>query len=259
MLHLRKTLEVTDIKGVENWLLLLVLGIFSILFAFKTCFIYFFAIPLEKVLAFALGFITALYGGLNLKFFSKSIARDIVTGFIIFLLMLISTMAPFWVVSLVFGSKPRFDLGIFLVVIPFMLTVGLGEEVFFRGVLQEIFVKRYGLRKGVFLASFLFFAIWHIAWVVRMNSIFNFIIFVLYAGFLGVLLGLAYAGYKSLLPVIIAHATWDIVMRSLSIPSTKLAPLKYYLIALIISAIIYIFLLKHFIRLVNSLSKTSKF
>ena len=81
------------------------------------------------------------------------------------------------------------------------LLAGLGEELLFRGVLQTYFVGTLGLVWGLLLASTLF-GIMHAATLT----------YALFAGVVGLYLGLFYRWTDNLLGPIICHALYDLAL-----------------------------------------------
>ena len=167
-----------------------------------------------------------LFGGLDIHkygFSLKNKFRNIIAGIIIYFLIFSSTLGPLYIVLIIFGSKIFFNVKIFLVVLPSMLVVGLGEEALFRGLLQRLFIEKIGYRKGFFLSSFVLFVIWHMVWFyMYQRPIIITTIYIILAGLLGILLGLAFEGSDSLLAVIITHGLWDAVMASLYVSNPAL-------------------------------------
>ncbi|MGQ4891032.1 MAG: CPBP family intramembrane glutamic endopeptidase [Candidatus Njordarchaeia archaeon] len=210
---------------------------------FKICYILLFKFPLDKALDYSLAFLVSIYSGLKLRYIKGRVSREIVTGIIIYLMMVVSTIAPIWAVSLLFGSHVEFNFVAAIAVAPFMFTVGLGEETLFRGLLQGLFVEKYGSRIGIFLVSFLLFLIWHVVWINAFKTQFTYVSFLLYSGFLGIILGVAYEKSGSLLAVIIAHGLWDIMISSLKIPIASV-PFRFYLISILVCASIYLLVFK---------------
>ncbi|MBN2589064.1 MAG: CPBP family intramembrane metalloprotease [Sedimentisphaerales bacterium] len=92
-----------------------------------------------------------------------------------------------------------------LVMIGFLIffIIGPCEEFFWRGFIQNRFSKRYGDFEGYLLAAF-FYAIGHI-WS------FNFML-ILTAGICGLFWGYIFNRYKSIWPVVISHAVWDLTI-----------------------------------------------
>ena len=81
--------------------------------------------------------------------------------------------------------------------------IGPAEEIFWRGFVQNKLSSRLGPVKGFLLATFIY-AIIHI-WS------FNFML-IASAGLCGAFWGLLYYRYKSVWPVILSHAIWDVVI-----------------------------------------------
>ncbi len=228
--------------------------IFIIGYLFRIVFIWRFDQPLEKVLIYYLSIITiiAYYKLSSREILFRRILIDLLAGLVILVIMIFSTFGSYYILFYLYGSIILFDWIRFAIILPAMITVGFGEEALFRGLLQNIFRDRFGVRKGVFIASFIFFALWHTAWIFDYGLTINFLYYVLFTGILGVLLGLAYEGSESLLPVIIAHALWDSYQGALFIGNVTFNPIAYF-IAFIISIVIYVLALFYIRRIISSL------
>ncbi len=84
-----------------------------------------------------------------------------------------------------------------------LFIMGPAEEIFWRGYVQQIFINKYGEWKGLIFAT-LIYALVHI-WS------FNFML-VMAALVCGVFWGLMYRYNKNLVPLIISHAVWDVMV-----------------------------------------------
>ncbi len=91
----------------------------------------------------------------------------------------------------------------FLIAFSLLFIVGPAEEIFWRGFAQHRLKEKYGEAKGLIIATAVYTLV-HI-WS------FNFIL-VMAALICGLFWGLMYIRYKSLVPVIISHAVWDIAI-----------------------------------------------
>lgn len=208
---------------------------------------------------FSLVFLVLLFSWADIRRFDFSMKnkfRGLIAGIIAYLLILGSTLGPFYVVLISLGSVIYFDVKIFLVVLPAMLTVGLGEEALFRGLLQRLFIEKLGYRIGIFFSSFVLFALWHIVWLCMYSNVALQIIYITIAGLLGVLIGLAFEGSKNLLPVIIVHGLWDAVMTaiSLSTPISQVS-IAYYALALAVAIATYCLALVYMRKIISFLYK----
>jgi membrane protease YdiL (CAAX protease family) len=101
----------------------------------------------------------------------------------------------------IYTIRGQAPLGIIAVAIFFL--IGPAEEFFWRGFIQHRLGKRYGDTIGLLAAAF-FYAIGHI-WS------FNFML-ILTAGICGLFWGYIFNRYKSLWPVVISHAVWDLTI-----------------------------------------------
>lgn len=94
------------------------------------------------------------------------------------------------------GTNPYFIFAALL------LVIGPGEELFWRGFVQKKLSERYGL-KSIFIAAVLY-AVVH---VVTLN-----LMLIIAALVCGLFWGGLYYREKSLYPVIVSHALWDITV-----------------------------------------------
>ncbi len=104
-------------------------------------------------------------------------------------------------VSDVYGVRlqaPRWMIGFLL-----LLIIGPGEEIFWRGFIQHRLSDKVGPTFGIILASTIY-ALVHL-WS------FN-IMLLLAAGVCGVFWGVMFWRYKSIVPVIISHSLWDVLI-----------------------------------------------
>ncbi len=93
-------------------------------------------------------------------------------------------------------NKLWIALGLFFI-------MGPAEEIFWRGYVQQKFIDKYGEWKGLIFAT-LIYALVHI-WS------FNFML-VMSALVCGVFWGVMYRYNKNLVPLIISHAVWDVMV-----------------------------------------------
>lgn len=81
-----------------------------------------------------------------------------------------------------------------------LLIIGPGEEIYWRGFIQDTLTKKFGENKGYIFATLLYAGVHIIT--------FNFML-VIAALVCGIYWGWIYKKEKSLAPVIISHAIWD--------------------------------------------------
>jgi len=81
-----------------------------------------------------------------------------------------------------------------------LFLIGPGEEIYWRGFIQKVFIQRFGERKGCIIAILLYTSV-HILTG-------NFML-VIAAFVCGTFWGLMYMKEKSLYPILISHALWD--------------------------------------------------
>jgi len=101
----------------------------------------------------------------------------------------------------IYTIRGQAPLGIIAIAIFFL--IGPAEEFFWRGFIQRRLGKKYGDKTGLLLAAF-FYAAGHI-WS------FNFML-ILTAGICGLFWGYIFNRCKSLWPVVISHAAWDLTI-----------------------------------------------
>jgi len=106
------------------------------------------------------------------------------------------------------------------------LAVGYAEEYIFRGVLQPLFLKKYGLRKnGVFtsiLLTSLFFGAFHLLNLTKTEyATAQVLIQVVYAAFIGFFFGVLVLKTNKLIPVAITHALINFFFLLVFLPGLK--------------------------------------
>lgn len=104
-------------------------------------------------------------------------------------------------ISLIYGNKAQGSL--VLIGILLFCIIGPGEEIYWRGFIQKTLEKKFGENKGYILAALLYAFVHIVTW--------NFMI-VLASLVCGLYWGWFYKKEKSLLPVIISHALWDVTI-----------------------------------------------
>ncbi|MHB9056177.1 MAG: CPBP family intramembrane glutamic endopeptidase [Paludibacteraceae bacterium] len=90
-----------------------------------------------------------------------------------------------------------------LVALGLLFIIGPAEEIFWRGFIQNSFIPKFGEWKA-FIFTTLIYALVHV-WS------FNFML-VMAALICGIFWGLMYKYNKNLVPLIISHAVWDVVV-----------------------------------------------
>lgn len=84
-----------------------------------------------------------------------------------------------------------------------LFVMGPAEEIFWRGFVQQNFINRYGEWKGLAIATLLY-ALVHV-WS------FNFML-LMSALVCGIFWGLMYRYNKNLVPLVVSHAVWDVMV-----------------------------------------------
>lgn len=171
-----------------------------------------YGIPLEKTVLFLLAYLMIIVvEGWSPQFFGFTLVnwkRQLLLSFALFCISLFVFGTSLWMGVLFLGWRFHFYPLTFFSSLPFMLTVGLGEEALFRGYMQTK-VKTIGRKKAIFLVSFLLFGLWHVVWHVTPLHLGALIFRVLMTGAIGVMFGIVYDHTESLLGIIIAHGVWD--------------------------------------------------
>jgi hypothetical protein len=87
-----------------------------------------------------------------------------------------------------------------------LFIIGPGEEIYWRGLIQDTLVERLGPLKGVLIASACYALVHVVAW--------NFML-IGAAAVCGLFWGLLYQWRKNIFTVIVSHAVWDVVVMVL--------------------------------------------
>jgi len=93
---------------------------------------------------------------------------------------------------------PSFAIGLLL-----LFVMGPAEEIYWHGFIQRTFSQRYGAVAGVLLTTAIYAAVHVVA--------LNFMLFVA-AAVCGFFWGVLYQREQSLIPVIISHSLWDLII-----------------------------------------------
>lgn len=116
----------------------------------------------------------------------------------------------FWMAAICIGASPMFispmDVPLRDTVIICLATipVGVHEEFFFRGIVQNLFVRRIGVFWGVVLTTTLF-TLWHVG--ATADNGFNYTLIAL----AGLALGIVYLKTGSIALVVTIHALYDVL------------------------------------------------
>ncbi|MGB5356122.1 MAG: CPBP family intramembrane glutamic endopeptidase [Eudoraea sp.] len=134
------------------------------------------------------------------------------------------------------------------------LMVGFAEEYIFRGLLQPLFLRKYGSRKyGVFLSILLasvFFGIFHLLNLAKNDSIWQVLVQVVFAFFIGFFFGVLLLKTNKLIPISITHGLINFFFSLAFLPGIKtlqneaaetvsFAPIILFLPLFIIGLLIY--------------------
>jgi len=96
------------------------------------------------------------------------------------------------------AQLPSFIIGLLL-----LFVMGPAEEIYWHGFVQRTFSRRFGAVAGILLTTTIYAVVHVVA--------FNFMLFVA-AGVCGLFWGLLYQREQSLIPVILSHSLWDLVI-----------------------------------------------
>uniref|UniRef100_UPI004049B045 lysostaphin resistance A-like protein n=1 Tax=Flavobacterium sp. TaxID=239 RepID=UPI004049B045 len=105
------------------------------------------------------------------------------------------------------------------------LMVGFAEEYLFRGLLQSLFLKRYGLRKnGIFMSIFttaVFFGAFHLINLVKNDHVGQVLVQVVFAMFIGFFFGVLVLKTNKLIPIAITHGLINFFFSIAFLPGLK--------------------------------------
>jgi uncharacterized protein len=104
-------------------------------------------------------------------------------------------------ISSIYGNKtqlPPYWIGLLLV-----FVMGPAEEIYWHGFIQRTFIDRFGAMAGVLLTA----AIYAVVHVVALN-----VMLLVAAATCGLFWGLIYQREQSLIPVIVSHSLWDLII-----------------------------------------------
>ena len=105
------------------------------------------------------------------------------------------------------------------------LMVGFAEEYLFRGVLQALFLKKYGLRKnGVFISillTSLLFGFFHLLNLTKGDQVGQVLVQVTFATFIGFFFGVVLLKTNKLIPIAITHGLINFFFSLAVLPGIK--------------------------------------
>jgi membrane protease YdiL (CAAX protease family) len=104
-------------------------------------------------------------------------------------------------ISIIYLNKTQLPLAVIGLLLVFVM--GPAEEIYWHGFIQRSFSHRFGAAAGVLLTT----AVYAVVHVVA----FNFMLFVA-AAICGLFWGVLYQREQSLIPVIISHSLWDLII-----------------------------------------------
>ena len=140
------------------------------------------------------------------RFKTSYITIGIISAFVLYLVFLVGNAAASKLFSFAQSQiSDIYDLRTqsnpLIVGILLLLVIGPGEEIFWRGFIQQKLAHKQGPLKGYLTAALIYAAV-HL-WA------FNFILFIT-ALICGLFWGFIYMRYRSVWPGIISHALWDV-------------------------------------------------
>ena len=105
------------------------------------------------------------------------------------------------------------------------LTVGFAEEYLFRGLLQTLFLKKYGSRKyGIFMSILLtavFFGVFHLISLAKNDNVGQVLVQVVFAMFIGFFFGVLLLKTNKLIPIAITHGLINFFFSLAFLPGLK--------------------------------------
>lgn len=134
------------------------------------------------------------------------------------------------------------------------IMVGFAEEYLFRGALQALFLRKYASRKnGIFLSILLpsvFFGVFHLLNLARNDNVWQVLVQVVFAMFIGFFFGALLLKTNKLIPIAITHGLINFFFSLAFLPALKnlqnettetvsFAPIILFLPLLIIGLLIY--------------------
>ena len=134
------------------------------------------------------------------------------------------------------------------------LMVGFAEEYLFRGLLQPLFLKKFGSRQnGIFLSILLtsvLFGVFHLINLVKNDNVGQVLVQVVFAMFIGFFFGVLLLKTNKLIPIAITHGLINFFFSLAFLPGLKtaqdetadtvsFAPIVLFLPLLIIGLLIY--------------------
>lgn len=204
--------------------------------------------PLEKAAIFFLAtsvLITLGFSGKKIGVSTENFVYQLVFGLALGLLFPSIYYLFVFLIGGFFGSwYMYFDVYIFVLWLPFYLSVGLGEEGLFRALIERLtIIASNNYKKGLIWASFLF-GIWHVYWYITNFNILAMIAHVVFAFLFGLLLGIIYEKLNSLIVVATIHGLWDAFAASVIVLGFKITSAIAAVVVFYIVAFIIVFLLK---------------
>lgn len=134
------------------------------------------------------------------------------------------------------------------------LMVGFAEEYLFRGLLQPLFLNKYGSRRnGIFISIFLtsvFFGVFHLLNLAKNDNVGQVLVQVIFAMFIGFFFGVLLLKTNKLIPIAITHGLINFFFSLAFLPCFKtlneeakdtvsFAPIILFLPLFIIGLLIY--------------------
>jgi hypothetical protein len=114
-----------------------------------------------------------------------------------------------------------YDFSSFLLVMPFMVCVGISEEILFRGYMQTHLERFYSPRRANLFQGLLF-GFWHIVWYVSTPDILYMAGYVTTTFVIGLFYGYLYSKARNIVPLIVAHGLHNSLFRGVMLDEAVL-------------------------------------
>lgn len=202
-------------KG-KGTVILWILAIFALAMALRIPSVLFWGVPYEKTPLILLVIMTIILieksAPSAFGFSTKKFGRGLLYGLTFFLVLNVLMIAVNYLLIYALTNEMPFQAYNplpSLVVFPFMtLCVGLSEEGFFRGYMQNHLEKSFTGATAIIGQAALFGA-WHFVWNLSPFDASGMILYVLTTFLIGLLFGYFYSKTRNLTPLVFAHGLWD--------------------------------------------------
>ncbi|RLI22269.1 hypothetical protein DRO54_01515 [Candidatus Bathyarchaeota archaeon] len=224
--------EVPQISVVSAWTL--VFGLFFLSMLVRVPSVLLYGQPYEKIIVIYLTVLTMVLI-LNCKpsvfgFKSEKFGRALIIGAVYYFIFEFSAKIVQFILFFLLKGQfylVGFNLLPFLAMFPFMtFCVGISEEGLFRGLMQTLLQKFYGVRFSILVQSALF-GFWHFVWHLYPLDLVGMLVHVLSTFVIGALFGFFYSIAENLVPLILVHGLIDsfsygYIFNSIELSATEL-------------------------------------